>query len=106
MTALDVSSGHSRHPWRGAGIGFLAGAAFGTVAGVISCSDGGCTEGGAGYWTAVSAGFFAASGAVVGAVIGALVKTERWEEVPLDQLRVSFVPLGEGRFALGLSVEF
>jgi len=42
----------------------------------------------------------------LGAVIGALIKTDRWEEVPLDALRVSFVPQRDGRFGLGMSVRF
>ena len=47
-----------------------------------------------------------ALGAGIGAIVGALIKTDRWEEVPLDRLRVSFVPQRGGRFALGLSVRF
>ncbi len=42
---------------------------------------------------------------VVGAVVGGMIKTDRWEEVLLDRLRVSFVPKGDG-FALGFSVAF
>jgi hypothetical protein len=44
--------------------------------------------------------------AFVGGIIGAFIKTDRWEEVPLDRLRVSFAPQRDGRFALGLSVAF
>jgi hypothetical protein len=51
-----------------------------------------------------------AIGAVIGAGLGALIgsgiKKDRWEEVPLDQLRVSVVPQRDGRFGLGLSVRF
>jgi hypothetical protein len=46
-----------------------------------------------------------AIGAGVGWLIGSAIKSDRWEEVPLDQLRVSFVP-GPGGFALGFSVAF
>ncbi len=47
----------------------------------------------------------------VGAIAGWLVgvpffKTERWKQVPLDKLRVSFAPQRDGRFAFGLSVRF
>jgi hypothetical protein len=45
-------------------------------------------------------------GAAVGLVVGAFTKTDRWEEVPLDRLRVSIVPQRDGRFALGVSVSF
>ena len=36
----------------------------------------------------------------------ASIKTDRWEEVPLDRLRVSFAPQRDARFALGFSVSF
>jgi len=42
---------------------------------------------------------------VVGAITGAFIKTDRWEEVPLDRLQVSFAPQRDG-FAVGLSVAF
>ena len=45
-------------------------------------------------------------GAGVGAVIGWAIKTERWEEVPLDRLQLNMVPLRDGGFALGVSVTF
>ncbi|MFC1639848.1 hypothetical protein ACFL3B_03680 [Gemmatimonadota bacterium] len=44
-------------------------------------------------------------GGVVGGAVGALIKTDRWEEVPLDRLRVSFAPQRDG-FALGLTYRF
>ena len=42
----------------------------------------------------------------VGAITGALIKTDHWEDVPLDRVRVSFGPQRDGRFALGASVRF
>jgi hypothetical protein len=48
----------------------------------------------------------AAAGALLGALAGTLIKTDRWEEVPLDQLRVSLAPQREGRLSIGLSVAF
>ena len=48
----------------------------------------------------------AALGTLAGGLIGKAARGERWEEVPLDALRVSFVPHREGRFGLGLTVEF
>jgi hypothetical protein len=47
----------------------------------------------------------AAAGILIGSSIGAVIKTDRWEEVPLDQLRVSIVPRRDG-FALEISVAF
>jgi hypothetical protein len=45
-------------------------------------------------------------GALVGAGIGALIKTDRWEEVPLDGLRMRFALQRTGALALKLSVSF
>jgi len=45
-------------------------------------------------------------GVGIGAAIGSIIKTDRWEEVPLDGLRVSFTPQRNGTFALKLSVSF
>ncbi len=45
-------------------------------------------------------------GGVVGGIIGYFVKTERWEEVPLERLRVSLTPRGDGQVALAFSVNF
>ena len=42
---------------------------------------------------------------VIGAGIGTFIKTDRWEEVPLDRLRVSFGPKRDG-FAVGVRVTF
>jgi hypothetical protein len=46
---------------------------------------------------------FALGGAVAGAL---LMRRERWEEVPLDRLRVSFVSKWDGRLAFGFRVAF
>jgi hypothetical protein len=105
VTRIDVHRGRHGHPWRGAGIGFLAGAATGAVAGAILCQDG-CIEWDTGAVVALGAAVFSASGAVVGGVVGAFIKTDKWEEVPLDRLHLSFVPEWDGRLTLGLSVSF
>ncbi len=124
ITKLEIARGtKSIGIGRGAGIGFLVGALTGAIIGATyespepeceSASQGddpigiavGCTDvispemlviGGAIVLGAVGAG--------IGAVIGS-IKSDRWEEVPLDQLRVSFVPQRDGRFAFGLSVRF
>ena len=41
-----------------------------------------------------------------GELIGNSVKTDRWQAVPLDNVRVSLVPQRDGRFTLGMSVRF
>ncbi len=52
---------------------------------------------------------FAVVGSVLGMISGfqwARKSVDRWEEVPLDRLRVSFGPQRDGRFGLGLLVGF
>ncbi len=50
--------------------------------------------------------FGAAIGALAGAALGVALRTDRWEEVPLDRLRVSLAPQRDGRLGFGLSVSF
>lgn len=103
VTRLDMLAGRRGHPWRGAGLGFLGGAIVGTAIAA------GATDTGDEWYdliVAFGAGVGAGSGLLVGAVAGAFIKTDRWEEVPLDRLRVSVVPQRDGRFGLGLSLRF
>ena len=103
VTRFDVYAGRHRRPWRGAGIGFLAGAIPGYIFGLVYCRDfGDCGAEVKWGW----AGFFGAGGALVGVGIGALHRADKWQQVPLDRLRVSVVPQRDGRFGLGLSVRF
>ena len=48
----------------------------------------------------------ASVGAGIGAVIGSTIHGDRWEEVPLDRLRVSVAPQRDGSFALAVSIRF
>ena len=43
---------------------------------------------------------------MIGGILGARMFVDRWEEVPLDRLRVSFGPQRDGKFGLGASVRF
>ncbi len=124
MTKLEGNWGRKPNTATGALVGLLVGLVAGSVTGQVigaktheceselmfaSCMTDGGTSGDvagqllAGAWgSAVGA----AVGAAFGALIGASIKTERWEEVPLDRLRVSFAPQRDGRFALAASVRF
>jgi len=99
--------------------GALIGSAVGFSAGVIVLAVGheGCEGGGFFSWgrrycgtaspqAELAAVAGALVGAGVGAVVGYLIKTDRWEQVSLDRVRVSFAPQRDGGFALGLSVAF
>lgn len=102
MTKLEVSWGHKRQTVGGAIIG--ASVTGGLVLGVLLVCGDFCPEnpGAAAevvvYWAAIGAG--------IGALIGTAVITDRWEEVPLDRLRLSFMPQRKGRFGLSWSVAF
>ena len=111
VTRLEVSQGQKSRMGPGAGIGLLGGGLLGYL--ISSGTLGrGCTEGG-GFLEPTREqciGLSTVGGAVVGTllglVIGAVMTTYRWEEVPLDQLRVSFGPQRDGRFGLGAPVRF
>ena len=105
VTRLDVYMGRKGHAGTGAVVGGLVvGVPFAILfAAVCEGVDINCTgTGGA------AVGFLmgGAAGALVGAGVGLLIKSDRWEEVPLHALRVSVAPQRDGRFGLGLSVRF
>ena len=92
---------------KGAGIGLLIGAATGAVIGFASGDDGpGWFSFTAEEKAALGAVGLGGLGAVIGLIAGAASSGERWEEVPLNRLRVSFGPQRDGRFGFGASVRF
>ena len=109
VTRLDVSGGQKSHALLGAGIGFAAGA----LVGLVHCSGdaGGFSDAGTcdladddlTLWVTFVTGTI---GGLAGGFVGILIKTDRWEEVPLERLRVSLAPQRDGGFALGFSVRF
>ena len=104
VTRFDVYRGRKSTVGKNALWGGVIGGALGlglSIAIAADCDD--CLRSDA--WailTAMGGGIGAGIGAGIGLISS---RTDRWEEVPLDQLRVSFVPRREG-FALGLSVAF
>ena len=56
--------------------------------------------------TLLVVGVLGAGGGLVGAIVGSFIKTEQWEEIPLERLHVSLTPQRDGGFALGFSVRF
>ena len=109
VTRFDVSRGQKSR----AGIGILVGAGAGALGAVIYCSqdknefsdEGKCVLFDDDT-TPFQALIFGAAGGIVGGFVGYLIKTDRWEEVPLERLRVSLNPQRDGGFALGFSVRF
>ncbi len=109
MTRLEVSQGRKSNALKGLLIGSIVGVSTGAILGLAASLaesyDNPCADNEV-ECVAVGAAAFGVTGALVGLGIGALLKSERWEEVPLDRLRVNIVPHRDGRFALGLSVAF
>lgn len=105
VTRLDRFAGRQGHPWRGAGIGALVGAAIGY--GIYEAEGGDCLD----PWSdatciVLSGAAGGAAGAVLGALVGGLLwKTDKWEEVPLDQLRVRPMARRDG-VGIGVSLRF
>jgi hypothetical protein len=109
VTRLDVYMGRKRNAGTGAVVGALVlGVPF-TIFAVGLCesfsglASSNCDVVGVAMRGLLIGG---AAGALLGAGVGSLIKSDRWEEVPLDQLRVSLGPRCDGRFGLGLSVRF
>jgi hypothetical protein len=104
VTRLDVHRGTRSN--RGIAVGI--GVPLGALAGGIMGNAYGATNDPQFQGLHAAAGMMVGmvGGLVTGLVVGSLIKSDRWEEVPLDQFRVSFVPQRDGRFAFGLSVRF
>ncbi len=104
---LGALLGRSPRARMEAGIGLLAGAFSGAFIGLASGDDPpGFLSFTAEEKAALGAFVFGGLGGVIGLIAGTASPGERWEEVPLDQLRVSFGPQRDGPFGLGLLVRF
>ena len=113
VTRLEVSQGRGSHSGLGAAVGALVGVFAGAVIGYSSREEcvsqeflGCLLYAGPKTYAVVGAMIGGPGGAVAGGLIGATIKTERWQEVPLDRVRASFAPQRDGRFRFGLSVRF
>jgi hypothetical protein len=95
---LEVSQGTRSYAGLGAAIGLGAGLTYATTLVILGE---GAMSGDLlylGYWIA------GGTGALVGAIVGSLVETERWEEVPVEKLRISIVSNGRSGFAISLAI--
>ena len=100
VTRLEVVAGRKSGLVKGGIVGLMVGVGIG-VAKVSGCGSGDdCFD--AGLWLSAPP----LAGMLLGGVVGALIKTDRWEEVPLDRLRVSFGPQRDGRLGFGASARF
>ena len=103
--AVEVSRGKRRHVLKGLLIGAAVGAVPGALSGAAYAETCDCSDPNYAGGAAIGALIFAVPGAVLGAGIGALVRTEAWDEVPKDGLRVSIVPIVKGA-GLGVALRF
>ena len=85
VTRFEISRGQSANGRRGARLGFVTGALLGAGVGYASMntSDGPGPGGGAAFG-AVALG---AIGAAIGGVIGVVNSSEKWRDLPLEDLR-------------------
>ena len=105
MTRLDVSRGQKSNALLGAGIGLAAGA-LGAVVFCEFVEKGSCElfDDDITLEAALITG--AIGGVAGGGVVGYFIKTDRWEEFPLERLRVSLSPQRDGRVRARVSVRF
>ena len=106
ITSLELSTPGGSRMGQGALIGLAIGGIGGAVAAGTACGSDPWFRDAAGACAAIGFGVFGASGALLGAIVGAMITGTRWEEVPLDRLRVSVGPQRDGRFGFGASVRF
>jgi len=98
---LQVSRGRHSHWITGAAVGFAVGAATGVIAGVAGHNDADWLFG-SGASAFLGAVLLAPIGAGTGAVVGLLVRTERWQTVPLDAIGPGVARGPDGRLGLGV----
>ncbi|UCC84511.1 MAG: hypothetical protein JSW46_06175 [Gemmatimonadota bacterium] len=103
VTNLEVSQGHKSKMLKGAVLGLLIGGFVGGVSGAAACSGDKC-EASAGEMAMYCGAIGAVPGLFIGAGVGRMSKTDRWEEVPLDQLRVTTALWPRGGLSVGLRI--
>ncbi len=109
VTRLDASRGRKSKAETGAIIGglLLGGTVLIGIAMTPSCPpDKFCPGPSAADAALILTPIAVGVGAGIGAFIGSAIHGDRWEEVPLNRLRVSVMPQRDGRVGLGLSFAF
>jgi hypothetical protein len=103
ITKLDVGTGRRGHLLEGAGIGFLLGAVIGLASGDDPPAEGFLSSS---YSAGEKAGALGVVIGSVGAIIGATHKSDKWAEVPIDQLRPRLIARDGGQVGVGVSLGF
>jgi len=100
---IEVVQGQKSRWLSGMGLGLVVGTVGGAVIGYAATADEPSLPG-IGAVAGLVLG--APVGLLTGGIVGAFLKTERWQSVPLHDLRATVAPQTDGRFALGLSARF
>ncbi len=107
ITRLEVSRGQKSNTASGALIGGAVGLAAGAIVGGIVGSDWpDIPEPGWLVGAAYLGSIGLVAGAGLGAIIGAVSKSDRWQTVPLDQIRVSLRPNDHLGLAVSVRIAF
>jgi hypothetical protein len=101
VTRLEVGRGRKSNSYWGAVIGAGAGLVWATFRAIEECPGPLCEE-----QVALGSMLCTGGGAIIGSVIGLAIRTDRWEEVPLERLRVTSMVTPDGRFGLAASLRF
>jgi hypothetical protein len=100
---LEVARGRRTTARDGALVGGFAGAVLGglAVGGLMHalCENGSDCSGETAQGALVGAGLFGTAGAGAGALIGLAIKTDRWERLPVNRVRVGILPAPAGASA-------
>lgn len=105
VTRLEVSQGRRSATLQGLGYGALVGAGVGAAIAVALCYPDRCSGVPTGELVGGMSVLGLGGGLVIGAVIGSRIQSDRWEETPLDRLRVSFAPQRD-MVSFGLRIAF
>jgi hypothetical protein len=110
---IEVNRGEKSNVGKGMAYGAISGITAGIIVGVAAGqAKGGCSIGAFGdtdcrpLYAAAGVLLGGVTGTIVGGIVGALNKTERWEQVPLERLRLEPVAMFDGRFGLAVLVSF
>ena len=101
VSELEAYRGRKSNSGWGAVIGAGAGLVWATYRATEECPGPLCEE-----QIALGSTLCVGGGAIIGSLIGLAVRTDRWEEVPLEGLRLQPVATFDGRFGLAASVRF
>ena len=108
VTKLEKSGGRKRNALNGALTGLLVGGAAGVLTGFAAGDDepGTFIAFTAGEKATLGGVLLGGTGLVVGAVAGALMRTEKWDSVPLNWVQVGFGPQRKGGFGMTAALSF